>query len=68
MGFWEQKKNPIVDKSKLFAIHIIELYKRLISEKKNLFYQNKCCAAVPVSGQMLGKRREDKACLIFIQK
>ena len=34
MGFWEQKKNPIVDKSKAFALHIIRTYTYLVSEKK----------------------------------
>lgn len=32
--FWDQRNNPIVTKSKAFAIRIIETYKYLISEKK----------------------------------
>ncbi len=34
MSFWEQKNNPIVNKSKVFALHIIDIYKYVISEKR----------------------------------
>jgi four helix bundle protein len=40
MGFWDQKNNPIVNKSKIFAIHIINVYKYLISEKKEYVLSN----------------------------
>ena len=32
--FWDQRNNPVVNKSKAFAIQIIEIYKSLVSEKK----------------------------------
>ena len=34
MGYWEQKNNPIVTKSKTFALSIIHMYGYLISDKK----------------------------------
>ena len=34
MGYWEQKNNPIVNKSKAFAIRIVHMYGYLTSEKK----------------------------------
>ena len=33
MAYWEEKNNPIVSKSKAFALHIIHLYKCLTSEQ-----------------------------------
>ena len=32
--FWERRNNPIVNKSKTFALHIIDIYKDIISEKR----------------------------------
>lgn len=34
MGYWEEKYNPVVNKSKAFAVRIIHLYKYLISRKQ----------------------------------
>ena len=33
MGYWENKYNPIVNKSKAFALRIINMYAHLTSEK-----------------------------------
>lgn len=33
-------ENKVADKSLLFAIRIVKLYRLLINEKKNLSYQN----------------------------
>lgn len=32
--FWERRNNPIVNKSKTFALHVIDIYKDIISEKR----------------------------------
>ncbi len=34
LSFWEQKENPVVNKSKTFALHIIDIYKYISSDKK----------------------------------
>ena len=34
MGYWDEKDNPVVNKSKTFALRIIRLYKYLISHKQ----------------------------------
>ena len=34
MGYWDEKENPVVNKSKTFALRIIRLYKYLISHKQ----------------------------------
>ena len=36
----EEKDNIIADKSKKFAIRIINLYKYLLKEKRNMFLAN----------------------------
>ncbi len=33
MLFWDQRNNPVVNKSKVFAIRIIYMYKYLVSVK-----------------------------------
>jgi hypothetical protein len=39
----EVKDNIIVTKSYSFALEIIIVYKKLLSEKKNMYYLNKFC-------------------------
>ena len=34
MGHWDDKDNPVVSKSKTFALRVINLYKYLTNEKK----------------------------------
>ncbi len=34
MGYWDDKDNPVVSKSKTFALRVIKLYKYLTNEKK----------------------------------
>ena len=34
MGYWDDKDNPVVSKSKTFALRVINLYKYLTNEKK----------------------------------
>ena len=34
MGYWDEKDNPVVSKSKSFALRVINLYKYLTNEKK----------------------------------
>ena len=34
MGYWDEKDNPVVSKSKTFALRVINLYKYLTNEKK----------------------------------
>ena len=33
MGFWEEKENPVVNKSKAFALRIIRMYRYLVTKK-----------------------------------
>lgn len=47
-----KENNLVLDKSKKFAIRIINLYKYLSVEKKSLFCQNKFLKAEQVSVQM----------------
>ena len=34
MGYWDKKNNPMVSKSKAFALRILKMYKYLNSEKR----------------------------------
>lgn len=49
--------SAIRDKSKLFAIRIVKLYRYLCSEKKNISSQNNYCAVAQVLEPMLLKHR-----------
>lgn len=40
-----KQENVIVDKSKAFALRIVNLYKYLNENKRNIFYQNSCSEA-----------------------
>ncbi len=60
--------NPIVYKSKKFALRIIKLYKYLAAEKENIFYQSKFFAAVQVLAQMSKKPYAGKVKPIFMPK
>lgn len=45
------KQSILKDKSKLFALRVIRLYKYLCEEKKNTFFQNNYLEVVQVSEQ-----------------
>ena len=53
------KENIIQVKSFAFAIRIVNAYKYLQSEKRSLYYQNKCCEVAPRLEQMWKKQLED---------
>ncbi len=33
MGYWEEKENPVVNKSKAFALRVIRMYRYLVTKK-----------------------------------
>ncbi len=53
-----EKQNTAEYKSKKFAVRIVNLYKYLCSEKKNLFCQNKFSDAVQVLALILQNQEQ----------
>lgn len=43
-----KKSDVLRDKSKVFALRIINLYNIYVNRKVSMFYQNRCCEVEPV--------------------
>lgn len=62
------KDNIILVKSFQFAIRVVNLYKQMLSMRKNLLFQNNWFVQVLQSVRMLRKAQERSQKLIFIRK